>query len=116
MKVLSIKDRIKLLYRVLKLVLSKDTNYVNILWKNSGTKIPTHTFYAEGIDPKEPFLEYIATVAGNSKTIEDLNKRAEFFLDKSTVAYCLLNKLDLDKYAYVDNPIRKVGREWEFIY
>lgn len=111
MRVLSIKDRIKLLYRVLKIVLSKDTNYVNILWKNSGNEIPTHTFYAEGLDPKEPFLEYIANVAGNSKTIEDLNKRAEFFLDKSTVAYCLLNELDLNTHAYVDNPIRKVGKE-----
>ena len=111
MMVLSIKDSIKLLYRVLKIVLSKDTNYVNILWKNSGNKIPTHTFYAEGIDPKEPFLEYISNVAGNSKTIGALNKRAEFFLDKSIVAYCLLNELDLNNYVYVDNPIRKVSRE-----
>lgn len=110
MRVLSIKDRLKLVYRVLNLALSKDTNYVNLLWKNSGTKTPTHTFYAEGIDPKEPFLEYIATVAGSSKTIEDLNTRAEFFLDKSTVAYCLLNELDLNKYAYIDNPIRKVDK------
>jgi len=80
MNVLSLKDRLKLINRVLKLALSKDTTYVNLLWKNSGSKIPTHTFYVEGTDPKEPFLEYIATVAGSSEDLEFLNKRAEFFL------------------------------------
>lgn len=108
MNVLSLKDRLKLINRVLKLALSKDTKYVNLLWKNSGSKIPTHTFYAEGIDPKEPFLEYIASVAGSSEDLESLNKRAEFFLDKTTVGYCLLNNLELRDYQYVGKPIRNV--------
>ena len=108
MNVLSLKDRLKLINRVLKLALSKDTTYVNLLWKNSGSKIPTHTFYAEGTDPKEPFLEYIATVAGSSEDLESLNKRAEYFLDKTTVGYCLLNDLNVDDYQYVGSPIRNV--------
>jgi len=110
MKVLSFKDRVKLVNRVLKLALSKDTSYVNLLWKNSGNKIPTHTFYAEGTNPKEPFLEYIATVAGSSEDLESLNKRAEFFLDKTTVSYCLLNNLDLEEYRYISEPIVKVEK------
>lgn len=110
MKVLSIKDRVKLLFRVIKLIVAKDTQYVNLLWKNSGTKIPTHTFYVEGTDPKEPFLEYIATVAGSSKDLESLNKRVMYFLDKTTVGYCLLNGLDLDEYRYLSEPIIKIEK------
>ena len=109
MNVLSLKDRFRLIKRVLKLALKKDTKYVNLLWKDGGTTIPTHTFYAEGLDPKEPFLEYIATVAGSSTDLESLNKRAEYFLDKTTVGYCLLNDLDVGDYQYVGSPIRNVG-------
>ena len=108
MNVLSLKDRFKLVKRVLKLALKKDIEYVNLLWKDGGTTIPTHTFYAEGLEPKEPFLEYIATVAGSSTDLESLNKRAEYFLDKTTVGYCLLNSLDLSDYQYVGSPIRNV--------
>ena len=105
---LSLKDRFRLVKRVLKLALKKETKYVNLLWKDDGTTIPTHTFYADGLDPKEPFLEYIATVAGSSLDLESLNKRAEHFLDKTTVGYCLLNNLDLSEYQYVGKPIRNV--------
>ena len=108
MSVLSFKDRFRLIKRVLKLALKKDIEYVNLLWKDGGTTIPTHTFYAEGLDPKEPFLEYIATVAGSSTDLDSLNKRAEYFLNKTTVGYCLLNSLDLSDYQYVGSPIRNV--------
>ena len=104
---LSLKDRYRLVKRVLKLALDKDSKYVNLLWQTPEGSEQTHTFYAEGTDPTEPFLTYMATVAGKSKTLEAMNERAQFYLNKTTVAFTKLHGLKLDDYCYVGNPIRK---------
>lgn len=105
-KVLSFKDRYRLLKRIIKMVFDKDLSYVNLLWiDNKGTHL-THTFYAEGTSPTDPFLSYMATVAGKSKDLEDVNKRAEYYLDKTIVAYTHFNNLKLADFGYVPRPIR----------
>lgn len=104
---LSFKDRYRLVKRVLKLALNKDSEYLNMLWKNPKGDVLTHTFYPEGTDPTEPFIVYMAKVAGHSDTLEAMNKRAQFYLNKTTVAFTKLHGLKLDDYCYVGNPIRK---------
>lgn len=104
---LSLKDRYRLIKRVLKLALNKDSEYLNMLWKNPKGDVLTHTFYPEGTDPTEPFIAYMAKVAGHSDTLESMNKRAEYYLDKTTVAFTKLHGLPLDDYCYVGSPIRK---------
>lgn len=105
-KVLSIKDRYRLLKRIIKMAFDKDLGYVNLLWiDNKGTHL-THTFYAKGTSPTDPFLTYMATVAGNSKDLKDVNKRAEYYLDKTIVAYTNFNNLDITDFGYVGQPIR----------
>lgn len=113
---LSLKDRYRLIKRVLKLALDKDSKYVNLLWQTPVGGEQTHTFYAEGTDPTEPFLTYMATVAGKSKTLEAMNDRAHYYLSKTAVAFTKLHGLELDDYCYVAQPIRKksesiVGKE-----
>lgn len=104
---LSFKDRYRLVKRVLKLALNKDSKYVNLLWQTPEGNEQVHTFYAEGTNPVEPFLTYMATVAGRSKTLEDMNDRAHYYLSKTTIAFTKLHALELDDYCYVGNPIRK---------
>lgn len=104
---LSFKDRYRLVKRVLKLALDKDSKYVNLLWQTPKGGEQTHTFYAEGTDPTEPFLTYMATVAGKSKTLEAMNDRAHYYLSKTAVAFTKLHGLELDDYCYVAQPIRK---------
>ena len=104
---LSLKDRYRLIKRVLKLALDKDSKYVNLLWQTPEGSEQTHTFYAEGTDPTEPFLTYMATVAGKSKTLEAMNDRAHYYLSKTAVAFTKLHGLELDDYCYVAQPIRK---------
>lgn len=104
---LSLKDRYRLIKRVLKLALDKDSKYVNLLWQTPEGNEQVHTFYAEGANPVEPLLTYMATVAGRSKTLEDMNDRAHCYLSKTTVAFTKLHGLKLDDYCYVGNPIRK---------
>lgn len=104
---LSLKDRYRLVKRVLKLALDKDSKYVNLLWQTPEGSEQTHTFYAEGTDPTEPFLTYMATVAGKSKTLEAMNDRAHYYLSKTAVAFTKLHGLELDDYCYVAQPIRK---------
>ena len=104
---LSFKDRYHLVKRVLKLALNKDSKYVNLLWQTPKGDEHTHTFYAEGTDPTAPFLTYMATVAGKSESLEDMNDRAHYYLSKTTVAFTKLHGLKLDDYCYVGNPIRK---------
>ena len=104
---LSLKDRYRLIKRVLKLALDKDSKYVNLLWQTPKGNEHTHTFYAEGTDPTAPFLTYMATVAGKSESLEDMNDRAHYYLSKTTVAFTKLHGLNLDDYCYVAQPIRK---------
>lgn len=104
---LSLKDRYRLVKRVLKLALDKDSKYVNLLWQTPKGGEQTHTFYAEGTDPTEPFLTYMATVAGRSKTLEAMNDRAHYYLSKTAIAFTKLHGLELDDYCYVAQPIRK---------
>lgn len=105
-KVLSFKDRYRLLKRLVKMLFDKDLSYLNLLWiDKKGTHL-THTFYAEGTSPTDPFLTYMATVAGKCKDLEDVNKRAEYYLDKTTIVYTIFNDLDLADFGYVGNPIR----------
>ena len=104
---LSLKDRYRLVKRVLKLALDKDSKYVNLLWQTPKGAEQTHTFYAEGTDPTEPFLTYMATVAGKSKTLEAMNDRAHYYLSKTAIAFTKLHGLELDDYCYVAQPIRK---------
>lgn len=105
-RVLNLKDRYRLFKRIIKMVFDKDLGYVNLLWiDKKGTHL-THTFYAEGMQPTDPFLTYMATVAGHSKNLEDVNKRAEYYLDKTIVAYTHFNDLDLKDFGYVSQPIR----------
>ena len=47
---LSFKDRYRLVKRVLKLALNKDSEYLNMLWKNPKGDVLTHTFYPEGTE------------------------------------------------------------------
>lgn len=104
---LSLKDRYRLIKRVLKLALDKDSKYINLLWQTPEGDEQVHTFYAEGTSPIEPFLSYMASVAGKSKTLEAMNERAQYYLNKTTVAFTKLHGLPLDDYCYVANPIRK---------
>lgn len=104
---LSLKDRYRLIKRVLKLALDKDSKYVNLMWQTPEEDIHTHTFYVEGMKPVEPFLAYMASVAGKSKTLEAMNERAQYYLNKTTVAFTKLHGLALDDYCYVSSPIRK---------
>ena len=105
-KVLSLKDRFRLFKRLLKMVFDKDLGYVNLLWIDKKGSHLTHTFYADGITPREPFLTYMATVAASGENLEDVNTCAEYYLSKTIVAYTKLNVLNLDDYGYVAKPIR----------
>lgn len=105
-KVLSLKDRFRLFKRLLKMIFDKDLGYVNLLWIDKKGNHLTHTFYADGITPREPFLTYMATVAASGENLEDVNACAEYYLSKTIVAYTKLNDLNLDDYGYVVKPIR----------
>lgn len=105
-KVLNIKDRFRLFKRLLKIIFDKDLGYVNLLWIDKNGSHLTHTFYAEGIPPREPFLTYMATVVASSENLEGVNACAEYYLSKTIVAYTKLNDLNLDDYGYVAKPIR----------
>lgn len=103
---LSFKDRLIVLKRAIKLVLDKDTQYVNLLWVNPNESQSVHTIYAAGTDPIDPFLAYMAKVAGKSETLDDVNKRIHYYLDKVTVAYAHHTGTDLDTLAIMANPIK----------
>lgn len=118
---LSIKDRIKAFVRVVRILINPKTKYLNVLWSvdNPNNKkkddILTHTFYQEGDDPTDPFIIYMARVAGRSENLEDMNKRAEFFLDKVAVAYMLFNPSDEHAIAYIGKPLRQVAKKTELV-
>ena len=109
-KVLSLKDRFRLFIRLIKMVFDKDLGYVNLLWIDKNGSHLTHTFYADGITPREPLLTYMATVAASGENLEDVNACAEYYLSKTIVAYTKLNDLNLDDYGYVVKPIRLQGK------
>lgn len=116
---LSIQDRLKAFCRVVKVLVSPKTQYLNLLWSveniNNEKKddILTHTFYQEGDDPTDPFLVYMARVAGQSQNLEDMNKRAEFYLDKVAVDYMLFNPSDEHDIAYIGKPLRQIPKKRE---
>lgn len=116
---LSLKDRTKAFIRTIKVIFNPKTSYLNLLWvegdlDNATTdiknkdKILTHTFFETGKKSYEPFLVYMAQVAGQSNNLEELNQRAEFYLSKVAVAYKLLHKDRIEGYdiRFVGEPIR----------
>lgn len=116
---LSVFARLKAFVRVVRVLVSPKTQYLNLLWsiENPNNKVKddilTHTFYQEGDDPTDPFLVYMARVAGRSKNLEDMNKRAEFYLDKVAVAYMLFNPSEEHAIAYIAKPLRQVPKKTE---
>lgn len=110
-KVLSFKDRFRLFKRLLKMIFDQDLGYVNLLWIDKKGSHLTHTFYAVGITPTEPFLTYMATVAASGENLEDVNACAEYYLSKTIVVYTKLNNLNLDDYGYIVKPIRLQEKE-----
>lgn len=115
---LSLKDRFKALVRALKVLANPKTTYINLFWEEGKEsdlegKAPvyTHTFYEDGINPVEPLLLYMGNVAGSSNTIEDLNKRAEFFLSKVAVGYKLTHDLGGKEIRFMAQPIRLFTQE-----
>lgn len=109
---LSIKDRLKAVSRVLKIALNPKTSYLNLFWvDNEKGNILTHTFYVEGQSTTEPFLIYMAKVAGDSENIEDLNQRLEFYISKAIVAYSKFNPDESRDIVYLQEPVRVIERE-----
>lgn len=105
---LNLKDRVKFLWRCIKLAFKKDLDYVNLLWNEDKTYL-THTFYQEGDDPTEPFLLYLARVSAKSENLAELNARCEWILNKAAVGYCSEHGYDLEHFEYIKDPIVFVG-------
>lgn len=107
MKILNLKDRLKLVHRALKLAVTRDITQVSFIWSDSAEDIQTHTFYADGRDPKQIILLYFSYVAGKSSNFEGLSERTRFLLNKIAVAYCLHHKLPSNAIQYTPEPFRE---------
>lgn len=105
---LNLKDRVKFLWRCIKLAFKKDLDYVNMLWNEDDLYL-THTFYQEGTDPTKPFLLYLARVSAKSENLAEFNARCEWLLNKATVGYCSEHGYDLENFQYIKDPIIFVG-------
>lgn len=114
---LSAKDRIKGIYRCLKIFLNPNTNYVNLLWRtqeqedDGDRKILTHTFYESGSSPVDPMLVYMARVAGKSETLEEVNHRSEYYLSRVCIAHMHHRPSETHVLRFMGNPIRSVENQ-----
>lgn len=114
---LSLKDRIKGLYRCFKILLNPKTNYVNLLWRtqeqedDGDQKILTHTFYESGSSPVNPMLVYMARVAGKSETLEEVNQRSEYYLSRVCIAHMHHRPSETHVLRFMSNPIRSVEKQ-----
>ena len=104
MKKLSLKDRLTLLVRCIKLVAMSDNKHITLLWQKSECGICTHTFYVDGDNPTDALMLYFSYVAAKSDNIEQLNTRTAYFLNKIAVGYCLQHKIDTDSIQYYPYP------------
>lgn len=114
---LSLKDRIKCLIRMINILMNPKTDYFNLLWveddreKDGGKKTNTHTFFRDGTNPVNPLLVYMARVAGQCNSVEEMNQRAEFYLSKVAVAYTHYNPSETHQLQYIAQPLRLVSNE-----
>ena len=113
---LSLRDRLKAIKRCIQIIVDPKTEYLNLLWETKevdtdrSNKILTHTFYQNGADPTHPFMVYMARVAGYSTSIEDLNQRAAYYLNKVAVAYMHFNPSKTHELQYIAQPLIAVEK------
>lgn len=107
LKILNLKDRLKLVHRALKVAVTRDITQVSFVWSDTAEDVQTHTFYADGRDPTQIILLYFSYVAGHSSDFEGLSKRTRFLLNKIAVAYCLHHKLPSNAIQYTPEPFRE---------
>lgn len=123
---LGLKDRLKALIRVIRIIFDPKVDYINLMWQTNSNGDPkdapvydfmerkaiyTHTFFVEGQIPVNTMLTYMAHVAGKSETLEDLNTRCEFYLGKVACAHMLMYPNNEYELRYIGNPIKAVKPE-----
>lgn len=118
---LTIVDRLKAVLRVIRIAADPKVDYVNLMWQAKSNvalegasaydhddkkAIYTHTFFMGSESPVKPLLAYMAQVAARSETLEDLNVRCEYYLNKVAVAHMKLHPNSDIELQYVAQPIR----------
>lgn len=105
MKVLNIRDRLKLILRSFKLAFTKDLRALSYVWQNSiGTS--SHTFYVDGDIPIDPVIETFIKVCSQADSEEKMNRFAANWLLRIAEQYAEskgISKLDIKVMAH---PIR----------
>lgn len=102
---LSIKDRYRLVKRVLNLALTKDIPSVSLIWLEKGTTL-SHTFYAEGTDKLDPVVETFIKVCSEADSEDKMNRFASNWLLRIVENYAELNGIPKDKVMVMAHPIR----------
>lgn len=122
---LTIKDRLKALIRVVRIISNPKVDYINLMWQANSKKQPvdtpvydhcekkaiyTHTFFVDEmlngeIKPEFPMLTYMAHVAAKSNNLEELNVRCAFYLNKVAVAHMRIHAMKDFKLEYIAKPI-----------